>query len=432
MNNYCTECGTKLQNDTFYCPKCGLSIEGKRRKPINIKLNKFNLLIPLLLSLLMVIIHNLDIAWYLKNIISLFALLIIGTLFLMNFNKENIKNKNYYFLLIPYVLILLSSVALDSDISNKILNVLVLALLFQMIFIGLLNKKYKLSFENLSLVFDIFPKRLFSNLSLVSDAFGKQDRKKIGLIIKGSVIGLCFGLVILVLLVFADDYFDAFVSKIFSFLDFGNIILFILYFICFFSISVNVLNAPNLEMKERKYCKTDAIVFNVILTIINFIFVLFTLSEVSKLTGNFLGLPNEYTYAAYAREGFFELLVVTIINYALILFIIYKTKLLTEKNNTLKILTTLLIIFSVVLIFNSYYRMYLYISVFGFTVLRLQVLLFLLIELIIFGILLKKIFKGLKFHDAWFYLIIVLCFYIINIYTCNSAFIDILNKFISK
>ena len=62
---------------------------------------------------------------------------------------------------------------------------------------------------------------------------------------------------------------------------------------------------------------------------LNSIFVLFLLSEISKLTTNFLQLPIEYTYASYAREGFFQLLFVLnmIIYHSLIslfdLFLIY-------------------------------------------------------------------------------------------------------------
>ena len=52
---------------------------------------------------------------------------------------------------------------------------------------------------------------------------------------------------------------------------------------------------------------------------INLVFVLFIVSEISKLTNNFLSLPVEYTFSSYAREGFFQLLFVTLINFSIII-----------------------------------------------------------------------------------------------------------------
>lgn len=71
--------------------------------------------------------------------------------------------------------------------------------------------------------------------------------------------------------------------------------------------------------------------------------------------------------------------------------------------------------------------MYLYINNYGFTVLRLQVILFLTMELIIFSVLIKKLFKDLKSNDALIYFIVMISFYILNLYLCNDAFINFLN-----
>ena len=126
------------------------------------------------------------------------------------------------------------------------------------------------------------------------------------------------------------------------------------------------------------------------LATINLVFILFLISEISKLCGNFLKIPSGYIYSSYAREGFFQLLFVTIINFSIILFLLYKTDLI-NNNKIIKGLTLSLIIFSILLIFNSYYRMFLYIEKFGFTNLRLQVILFLLMELLSLLVILKKI-----------------------------------------
>jgi Na+-driven multidrug efflux pump len=85
------------------------------------------------------------------------------------------------------------------------------------------------------------------------------------------------------------------------------------------------------------------------------------------------------------------------------------------------------IAFSIFLIFNSYYRMFLYIGRFRFTNLRLQVILFLFMEIILFGFIIKKILRGAK-KDGMVFLIIMTITYVINLYVCNDWFIGILEK----
>ena len=71
-----------------------------------------------------------------------------------------------------------------------------------------------------------------------------------------------------------------------------------------------------------------------------------------------------------------------------------------------------------------------YISNYGFTILRLQVVLFLLMELIMFGLLIKKMIKGIANKEGNIYYFIFVIFYIINLYVCSDWFIIILNKII--
>lgn len=183
----------------------------------------------------------------------------------------------------------------------------------------------------------------------------------------------------------ADDYFNAFISHIiplFHF-DIDNIILFIIYFIVLFSVFINIILNKNTKMDTTVKKNLDETIIITILSIVNFVFILFLLSEISRVTVNFLQLPAEYTYSSYAREGFFQLLAITMINFGIVMYLLYKTDLI-KNNKVVKILLMLLIGFSILLIFNSYYRMFLYINRYGFTILRLQVLLFLTMEMILF------------------------------------------------
>ena len=202
----------------------------------------------------------------------------------------------------------------------------------------------------------------------------------------------------------------------------SNIVLLVISFVILFSVYVNIVLNKDTKLDDRKIRELDHTIISTVLIMVNSIFVLFLLSEISKLTTNFLQLPIEYTYASYAREGFFQLLFVTLINFSMILFLLYKSNIMKESS-IVKFSSLLLIGFSVLLIFNSYYRMFLYIGHYGFTVLRMQVILFLLMEFIIFLLLVKKIVKGLKYQDSYLYFVVMICFYILNLYICNATFI---------
>ena len=390
------------------------------------KIKKENVLIPILAAIIIVFFHNLNINWYLKSIIIPFSFLIISNIAI--YEKDKFINKKAYFMLIPITFILISDPIIKIDASNKFLNVIVLFILISIFLFLLVNKNYKISVNNISLMFKLFPDKIFSNLKYLKPNITKEKNKKIANILLGLAIGGIISVVILLLLTSADDYFDAFLDMFsISFnLDIGNIILFIVWFIIIFSISLNVYKNKDIKMKEVGLKKIDNTIIITVLSVINFVFVLFLISEISKLCGNFLQLPKGYIYSSYAREGFFQLLFVTLINFSIISFLIYKTKSIKE-NKIVRNLIFLLIVFSILLIFNSYYRMYLYIDKFGFTILRLQVILFLTMEVVLFGFIIKKILSEIK-NEGVILLYIMSFFYVLNLYLCNDWFIRLINR----
>lgn len=389
-------------------------------------INKKEVLIILIASLLIVFFHSLKIDWYVKNGIIPFAVALVSYVIILK-DKKTMNNKAYY-LLIPITLVLISDFIVKIDASNKILNFIVLPLLITVFLFLLVNKNYRISFGSLTWFFKLFPAGLFSNLRHLKFQGSEENNKKTVNVILGVLLGSVIGVIIMFLLMSADDYFSAFIESITSLvkLDFGNSFLLIISFIILFSIFVNILKNKDCKTEKPRYKKVDEIMVITILSIVNFIFLLFIFSEFSRLTTNFLNLPIKYTYSSYAREGFFQLLFVTVINFAIIAYLLYKSKIIRESKKV-KSLVLLLITFSVVLIFNSYYRMFLYIGNYGFTVLRLQVMLFLTMELIIFLILSKKILGNLKYKDALIFFIIMISFYVMNLYLCNDTFIDLLN-----
>lgn len=400
---------------------------------MNSKNRKKHILVPLISAILIVIVGMLNIDFYFKSVMFPFLMILISSTILVK-DYERI-NKKAYLLTIPIVLIIISNLVLkvlkgNLDGTNQLLNIIVLPLLISTYLFMLVRSDFKVSLENMFLVFKLFPKNLFKNLKFIKIDTKKDKNDKVINIIFGTIIGVFISGLILALLTSADAYFDKFLSSIVTNInvDFNlwYVIKGIIYFVILFVIGINLFKNKEIALKESKMSRVNKTVVTTMLFIVNFVFVLFLISEISKLCGNFLKVPKGYIYSSYAREGFFQLLFVTLINFGIILYLIYKTNLVKEDKKV-KYLVLSLIAFSIFLIFNSYYRMFLYIGRFGFTNLRLQVILFLFMEIILFGFIIKKIIRGAK-KDGMVFLIIMTITYVINLYVCNDWFIGILEK----
>ena len=400
---------------------------------MNSKNRKKHILVPLISAILIVVVGMLNIDFYFKSVMFPLLMILISSTILVK-DYEGI-NKKAYLLIIPIVIIIISNLVLkvlkgNLDGTNQLLNIIVLPLLISTYLFMLVRSDFNVSLENMFLVFKLFPKNLFKNLKFIKIDTKKDKNDKIINIIFGTIIGVFISGLILALLTSADAYFDKFLSSIVTNInvDFNlwYVIKGIIYFVVLFVIGINLFKNKEIALKESKMSRVNKTVITTMLFIVNFVFVLFLISEISKLCGNFLKVPKGYIYSSYAREGFFQLLFVTLINFGIILYLIYKTNLVKEDKKV-KYLVLSLISFSIFLIFNSYYRMFLYIGRFGFTNLRLQVILFLFMEIILFGFIIKKIIRGVK-KDGMVFLIIMTITYVINLYVCNDWFIGILEN----
>ena len=104
-------------------------------------------------------------------------------------------------------------------------------------------------------------------------------------------------------------------------------------------------------------------------------------------------LPGGYTYAEYAHEGFYQLLAVTILNLILVSF----CKKHFKDNAVLKVLLVVISLCTYVMIASSALRMYLYVSVYGLSHLRVYVFWLLVVLAVWTTLLIVGIFKELPF-----------------------------------
>lgn len=272
---------------------------------------------------------------------------------------------------------------------------------------------------------------LFLYLSMIPEAaspfihFGnqmkryKKDEKKnknIKYILIGILIGCPMLLILIELLSSADQIFSRVVGTTFHHLwnqivfspnVFIVLLLFILGFFgiyCFLS-ALTLNNMPEWKQRKDKKNPLTAITFLSMITVIYLIFC--GIQMIFLFTGGKL-LPEGYTYAEYAHQGFFQLLFVCMFNLVLVVSCIA----IFQIN---KFLRALLLVFSgctYIMIASSAYRMLLYIHTYHLSFLRVLVLWFLAMLVVLMAGVIINIVKE-KFHLFRYCMTVVTVCYLI-------------------
>lgn len=143
---------------------------------------------------------------------------------------------------------------------------------------------------------------------------------------------------------------------------------------------------------------------------VNILFLIFIFIQLTYLFGGENNISIQgFTYAEYARRGFFELMVVVIISLILLLVI---EKYITKKEDKyiriFKFLSITLIIQAILIDYSAFTRLYLYEKAYGFTILRFYSQALIILLAVIFCLLLYKIYKNLNEHKFVLYLFILL------------------------
>ncbi len=100
-----------------------------------------------------------------------------------------------------------------------------------------------------------------------------------------------------------------------------------------------------------------------------FIYVIFFISQWDYYISGFVGsLPDEFSYAEFAREGFFQLCIVSLINLLVIFAVVlFMRRNVAERSITLKIISIVFAICTFVLISTAIAKMLMYIDSYGLT-----------------------------------------------------------------
>lgn len=338
---------------------------------------------------------------------------IVILVFLYKFKKYINKIKPIGLFLLGVTFILSISFGIH---SNKILNFLNLVAIPLLLTASFMLIRYEsIEWSSMKFVFSVFERILpssFENLHkpfiFAKSSIKKKERGKLSpqtkSILTGLIISIPLLIVILPLLSSADSVFGYYTSSFYTNLakiNIGNtvwniirIAIIALYLFGFF------WSFRYSFTRDTKSCKVNGklepITVLTVLVTINLVYLLFTVIQFSYLYGGATTLPNGFTYAEYARRGFFELVLVTIINFTLLIVSTIYTKKETPLKSILNAAYTLLVAFTLNMLYSAHYKMSLYESAFGYTYLRVFVHFFLLLLFILFlialaGIWFKKI-----------------------------------------
>lgn len=239
---------------------------------------------------------------------------------------------------------------------------------------------------------------------------GGKERKKVWSAILGAAIGVPLMLVVAGLLGSADALFRQMTDKFFDWIQPDNIFnvllrIAFLFFASYLLLSYLCRQKISEKVKDRR--KGEPVLA---ITITGFLTLLYLLFSVIQVFGLFLGkmqLPEGYTYAEYAREGFFQLLAVSILNLVLVLLAMNYFR----ESKLLKGILTVMSFCTFIMISSSAMRMIIYIRYYYLTFLRIFVLWTLAVLFFLFAGVIISIFRE-KFPLFGYSAAVVTVFYL--------------------
>lgn len=266
---------------------------------------------------------------------------------------------------------------------------------------------------------------LFKSFSL----YRKSHKKETNPFVRNIILGLCISIPLLLIIGFllacADDVFSELLFESFLFKVVVPKNLFGILFMTAFGIFachslLLYLARHSSQTRDVSVRNGEPVIAITFCSTLTLLYLLFCFIQVKYL---FLGLgtaslPEGFTYAGYARKGFFELLFVCIINLCLVLFCLH----FYRDNKILKGILTVISLCTFVMIASSAYRMLLYVAAYQLTFLRVIVLWALaVIFLLMCGVIVYTYKPSFPLLD--YGVVIVTCFYIVLSLSKPDAYI---------
>lgn len=207
--------------------------------------------------------------------------------------------------------------------------------------------------------------------------YGKNRKsrldKRFWYVALGLLIGLPLLLIVLLLLASADAIFGQMTSQFLEAVNLADCFSIVLHMAAAF-FGAYALTAYlcrhriREEVTDRR--KAEPVLAITVTGLLTALYLLFSCVQIGGLFLGRMRLPEGYTYAMYAREGFFQLLAVGFLNLAIVLVCMSYFR----ESKVLKGILTLMSVCTFIMIASSAMRMVIYIRYYYLTFLRILVL----------------------------------------------------------
>lgn len=246
--------------------------------------------------------------------------------------------------------------------------------------------------------------------AIIDSANKSKSSNNIKLILLGLVITIPLTFVVAGLLISADDgvkvILDAVFGKLFNSSPdmIMQFVISVLVGFYLFGMLYSNANRVKIDVLTEEKCentlKSIKIFPNLLMysaaTPVCLLYVLFFVLQLRYFTSGFSGiLPETYSYAEYARKGFFELSVIAVINLLILMAINFLSKQSGDtKTAILKGYSVLISVFTILIIATALSKMILYIGNYGLTPLRVYTSWFMVLLGVLYMLILINEFKG--------------------------------------
>ena len=334
------------------------------------------------------------------------CLLLVGLFVISKYSERQI-NKQALWLLVPLIffssMVFVRSSALLTFL-NVVASLLLLLLVAEVSFAGLLKNLLvgdyvKIIFLPLEFIRPFF--QTLPNIFMFREV--STGPKVSSQVVKGIILAIPVILIFLALFSSADLIFQKYLSDLIHIAMEPQTVFRSIHVFCATSALIGAYSYA-LGKKENSTIPSTTsdkshtvghIETSTLLGAVNVLFFAFILVQLTYLFGGEGNIASQgFTYAEYARKGFFELIAVAIISFLLLLTTEkYTAKKDTEHTLIFKILSMALFVQVILIMVSAFKRLFLYEEAYGFTTLRLYSHAFIIFLAIIFILLLYKIYK---------------------------------------
>ncbi|MFS1512953.1 DUF4173 domain-containing protein [Chengkuizengella sp. SCS-71B] len=309
-------------------------------------------------------------------------------LYYWRFRKFPLSNHRLGFLLLICIWLLALSYLLYSNPFFYAMNAIIIPCLI-IIHIVLISSQSKIQWYQWRFVSLIF-KSIVESFSYLSQFFKARKTSIYSKVEKGHiqifkkiVLGLLISFPVLVIVISllssADQKFSSLISSLPNFMIgvpvgewIGRAIIIIIYTFIVFGFIGSLRNSDKViesNTVESKLVTLDGIIIATFLILLDVVYLLFVSVQFQYFFSD--SLHAGYTYSEYARRGFFELLLVSLINLSVLSGVLAFTKVDSKKMKRLiQILLTILIISSGIMLVSAFLRLNLYEEYYGYTFFR--------------------------------------------------------------